>query len=1220
MENQFIRLYSTISKHKKIAIIAFFALLGLFAFLASRTNFEEDITKILPKGDQSDITAKALQQLNFSDKISVIFEAETQEGQELLAEAAEIFLDSIKSLDQFIEDVQGGFEDEQIDQTFDFVYENLPLFLEEEDYEDLGQKLQPDSIESAIQNAYNTLISPTGIVAGRIILNDPLGFSFIGMEKLRDMGVAGDFELKNGFLTTLDGDITLLFLTPRMSGTETEQNQIFVNELNKIRDTINSIFENDLSISYFGAPFIAVANAGQIKSDIQKTVLISFAFLMLILILFYRKIYIPLILFLPALFGGLFSLSIMFLIRDSISAISVSIGAVLLGVTIDYSLHIITHYRENTDVKTLYKNVTLPILTSSLTTAVAFLCLLFVHSEVLRDLGIFASISVLASALASLIIIPHLYNPHEEIKENVLDRIAAYSFHKNKFFFSIILVVIILSLFTFAKVTFNNDLAALNFVPEELQIAEQKLENLGNIGSKTIYLAAYGENEQEVLAKNSELYQKLAELKRDGLLKEFSSLGEMVFSEEDQLEKIARWSEFWTGERVKVTWEQINISAQSLGFNQDAFINFKNLVEEEHQPLSLEEYRAVDALFLEEFFAEKDGFITFSSIVKLEEANRDTLVQLLSNEGVIVVDRKNLNEQFLGRLRDDFVLLINLSFLAVFIILLIFFRRVELALISMIPIVLTGLVTAGAMYFLGIEFNIFSTIVTTLILGIGIDFSIYMTSGLQHEFTTGKEVLKTYRTSILLAVITTVLALGALIFAEHPALKSISLSSLIGILAAMFITFVFYPPVFSFFISNRSKKGKSPLPLGIAVNSLISFLYYGLGGIFYSVLGMIFMTIMPLKRRKKEEMYRLFISKFFISVLYSNLYLKKKVLNPFAEDFKKPAIIIANHTSFLDTLCIGLISNRFVFLVNNWVYNSPIFGKVVRLAGYYPVFQGIEGGEDILKRDVENGYSVIIFPEGTRSHTGVISRFHKGAFYLAQKYGIDIVPIYIHGHPLVLPKGDFFIYPGTQTIEIGQRIPAEDMQNADIKKLTKQTSIFFKEKFESIRFREEGPDYFKKKIQLSFLYKERDVIREANQEFETNKMHYHRANLMIGSTAKIFRIGNDLGIWDLMLYLQQPTRKITTWISILESRKIAKQNYILHSAAITYPDEIEFRGDVLLITSPCHEDEISPQLAGHSFQKIIILNSVCDYRFLFDLNYDLFEEDTNFVLLTQRKV
>ena len=89
---------------------------------------------------------------------------------------------------------------------------------------------------------------------------------------------------------------------------------------------------------------------------------------------------------------------------------------------------------------------------------------------------------------------------------------------------------------------------------------------------------------------------------------------------------------------------------------------------------------------------------------------------------------------------------------------------------------------------------------------------------------------------------------------------------------------------------------------------------------------------------------------------------------------------------------------------------------------------------------------------------------------------------------------------------------------------------------------------------------------------------------------------------------------------ILESREIAKQNYILHSAAITYPDEIEFRGDVLLITSPCHKDEIAPQLASHSFQKIIILKSACDYSFLFELNYDLFEEDTNFVLLTQRKV
>ncbi|MNR64533.1 hypothetical protein D3C85_1872080 [compost metagenome] len=72
---------------------------------------------------------------------------------------------------------------------------------------------------------------------------------------------------------------------------------------------------------------------------------------------------------------------------------------------------------------------------SSSTTAVAFLCLLFVKSDALNDLGIFAAVIVMASAFFSLLIVPHLYKPKEnnfEHKKNLIDKLAHFSFHNNK--------------------------------------------------------------------------------------------------------------------------------------------------------------------------------------------------------------------------------------------------------------------------------------------------------------------------------------------------------------------------------------------------------------------------------------------------------------------------------------------------------------------------------------------------------------------------------------------------------------------------------------------------------------------------------------------------------------------------------------------------------------------------------------------------------------------
>jgi 1-acyl-sn-glycerol-3-phosphate acyltransferase len=79
-----------------------------------------------------------------------------------------------------------------------------------------------------------------------------------------------------------------------------------------------------------------------------------------------------------------------------------------------------------------------------------------------------------------------------------------------------------------------------------------------------------------------------------------------------------------------------------------------------------------------------------------------------------------------------------------------------------------------------------------------------------------------------------------------------------------------------------------------------------------------------------------------------------------------------------------MTTHKIIYLVNDWVYNSPIFGKMVRALGFYPVSQGIENGMEKLKEKVDQGYSLVVFPEAERSYTNDIKRFHKGAF-ISQK-------------------------------------------------------------------------------------------------------------------------------------------------------------------------------------------------------------------------------------------
>ncbi|KOP37280.1 glycerol acyltransferase [Flavobacterium sp. WLB] len=1226
MHQYFYAIHLFVNRRKSLSVLLAVLMLLVFGFFASRIKFEEDITKLIPTNDKADATAKVLKQLNFADKTTVIFKLEKNGSAEDLKEMAAAFSDSVaKSCKPYITGIQGKVDEENIQETIDFVYNNLPLFLEDKDYTAIQTKLQKDSIAATVQGNYKSIISPSGFITKDFILQDPLGISFIALKKLQQLNIGDDFTLDNGFVMTKDKKKLLLFITSDISSSETEKNTLFAEKLKSIQENLNTKFKGKTSVSYFGSALIAVANANQIKSDIVLTTTIAMITLMLILILFYRKILIPLIIFLPTVFGALFAVAFLYFVKEQISAISLGIGSILLGITIDYSLHILTHYKHNSDIKTLYKDITMPVIMSSSTTAVAFLCLLFVKSDALNDLGIFAAVIVMATGIFSLLIVPHLYKPKEnnvEHKKNAIDKLAHFSFHNNKFLIGFCVIITIICCFTYNDVGFNNDLSQLNFVPKDIKAAEKQLEESTSLTSKTIYVAAYGKSMEEVLQNNSKLFTDLSEEKKQDKILNFSSVGGIVLSQKEQIQKIAKWNSFWNSEKKQILKSQLITEGSKLGFKPTTYSLFFDHLDFDFKPISTQDYLKIQALQLKEFVTEKNGFYTISTLVKVTPKQRDKFVKSTSaKENLIAIDRQQMNETFFSTLKTDFNSLVNYSFVAVILILFFFFRRIELVIVSCIPIALTGIVTAGIMGIFGIQMNIFSMIVCTLIFGHGVDFSIFMTSALQKEYTNGKNEIAIYRTSIILAVITTILGIGAMIFAKHPALRSISSVSLIGVFAALIITFIFYPILFKLFLSNRPKKGNPPFQLRTFIFGVMSFFYYGLGGILMSFFSFTLMPILPLSKKTKMQGFRYVVSKYMKSVLYSNPFIHKKVVNNFNETFEKPAVIIANHSSFLDILSIGMLSPKIIFLVSDWVYNSPIFGGVVRKAGFYPVSEGLEGGVEHLRKKVNEGYSLMVFPEGTRSENNVIKRFHKGAFFLAEEFKLDIIPVVIHGASELIPKGDFVIHDGTLTVTILERITPENTSfGNNYAERTKQISTFFKGEHRKIRQQLEGPDYFKKMLINSYDYKEIEIGDAVKKDLKQNLETYFNLNKYINPKAKILHLGNDYGQLDVLLALQEPQRKIVSFINDEEKVLVAKTNYFLKKRKISYLDQLDSVGEnqyeIVLISDENYTSDLEKVTAASS---IILVNSSNLKMKLADYGFEIFSEENAIIVLNKKQ-
>ena len=168
-------------------------------------------------------------------------------------------------------------------------------------------------------------------------------------------------------------------------------------------------------------------------------------------------------------------------------------------------------------------------------------------------------------------------------------------------------------------------------------------------------------------------------------------------------------------------------------------------------------------------------------------------------------------------------------------------------------------------------------------------------------------------------------------------------------------------------------------------------------------------------------------------------------------DFSKPAVVICNHQSHLDLACQLIFTPNIVFLTNQWVWNNPIYGLLIRNAEFYPVAEGIDELLPRLRSLVKRGYSIAVYPEGTRSKDCRIGRFHQGAFYIAEQLGLDILPMYLYGPGRILPKKTYHLRKGPISIEVGDPITQLKLwEMGDCKSQASKMRKHYINKYESI--------------------------------------------------------------------------------------------------------------------------------------------------------------------------
>jgi 1-acyl-sn-glycerol-3-phosphate acyltransferase len=153
-----------------------------------------------------------------------------------------------------------------------------------------------------------------------------------------------------------------------------------------------------------------------------------------------------------------------------------------------------------------------------------------------------------------------------------------------------------------------------------------------------------------------------------------------------------------------------------------------------------------------------------------------------------------------------------------------------------------------------------------------------------------------------------------------------------------------------------------------------------------------------------------------------------------------PYILMANHQSFFDIFALlAYLPVDFKFILKKELLSIPLLGYCMKRAGYIAINRkdsrtAIKSIEDTVSK-IQNGTSILIFPEGTRSLDGLLQDFKKGGFHLALKSGCAILPIGINQSYKIMSKGSFLINPGRFYMKVGKPIAVEEYKKQDLGQL-----------------------------------------------------------------------------------------------------------------------------------------------------------------------------------------
>ncbi|MBI5970692.1 MAG: MMPL family transporter [Deltaproteobacteria bacterium] len=704
----------------------------------------------------------------------------------------------------------------------------FPLFLDDRGRTELKKRLTPKGVEAAVRGNKEEISSLLGSpVASELIQKDPLNIRSIvvsAFSRTKGQGNANTL----GYYISKDNGLALIFVKPSGKGRDLK----FVKEFSLwLDDTVKETLKDyragaDIEVGMAGSFAFAMEANAKILREVVINALVSCVLVLLIFKFIFKKRLAVVALTATSLTIALaWTLGAAYLIYGSLNMVSSIVTAMLMGLGIDYIIHIYARLEAEASrcgledaLKITFAKTAPGVVVGALTTAAAFFCITVTSFKGLHSLGIVAGIGVIACLLTALLFMTSAIAALEGFKKNLVlgekKRVmkagfaaAAVKNHPGAIIAAFALILII-SIAGFTGIRFDNDPEAIGL--KDSPAVKTDIEISKGFGQKrnpvlvTVFVEGVEgtDGEDALLLRMDKLSGYIKQSKADGVIADAATVAAFVPELQSQKQALAAIARI----RAEINWAEIKSvfkrSLEENGFlykrEYDAYLDGLRSALSIKSPIGLKDLEAAGGKRAKYFYnGEKMKLAAYvfpkEGKWRLSDLNRVRDGVLALGDGFSFTGAPVMFETLKTAIIKESAIATVISSVLIFFILLMQFRTIARVLLTLVPLAAGFIITLGVMGLTGLNFNFINIGAVPLLLGIGVDYGVYvMQDHLENKGPSHEAALRVGG-AVALCALTTIAGFGSLVTFAFKGISTLGVVISIGVTACLFSSLLLLP-------------------------------------------------------------------------------------------------------------------------------------------------------------------------------------------------------------------------------------------------------------------------------------------------------------------------------------------------------------------------------------------------------------------------------------------